>query len=242
MRVLYLENGEKEGRQGRNNQLNMKRILEPEVMDSVEEAIEYDAMDFTEVNGAFAQEAIALGSSEQAVVLDAGTGTARIPILICQMRPNWQVVAIDLAATMLQIASSHVHEAGLQDQIRLELVDVKRMPYKDEQFDIVVSNSLVHHLPDPLSLFRELKRVLKPNGGIFIRDLFRPYDEVTTDALVGSIGAEYNEHQKKLFRDSLHAALTIEEVKDLLSEVGLQAVEVYQSSDRHWTAQRRGHW
>ncbi|KOP26105.1 methyltransferase [Hapalosiphon sp. MRB220] len=217
----------------------MERILEPEVMDSAEEAIEYDAMDFTEVNSAFAQEAIALGSSEETVVLDAGTGTARIPILMCQMRPNWQVVAVDLAASMLEIASSHVQEAGLQNQIRLELVDVKHMPYADGQFDMVVSNSLVHHLPNPLSLFRELKRVLKPNGGIFIRDLFRPQDEATMNALVDSIGTEYNEHQKKLFRDSLHAALTINEVKDLLSEVGLQAVEVYQSSDRHWTAERR---
>ncbi|PMB35934.1 SAM-dependent methyltransferase, partial [Fischerella thermalis CCMEE 5319] len=213
----------------------MERVLEPEVMDSLEEAIEYDAMDFTEVNSAFAQEAIALGPSEQGVVLDAGTGTGRIPIIMCQMRYKWQVIAIDLAASMLQIAAHHVQEAGLQEQIRLELVDVKHMPYGDRQFDLVVSNSLVHHLPNPLSFFQELKRVLKPNGGIFIRDLFRPRDEATMNALVDSIGAEYNEHQKKLFRDSLHAALTIDEVRNLLAEVGLSGVEVYQSSDRHWT-------
>ncbi|PMB04238.1 SAM-dependent methyltransferase, partial [Fischerella thermalis CCMEE 5273] len=174
----------------------MERVLEPEVMDSLEEAIEYDAMDFTEVNSAFAQEAIALGPSEQGVVLDAGTGTGRIPIIMCQIRHKWQVIAIDLAASMLQIAAHHVQEAGLQEQIRLELVDVKHMPYGDRQFDLVVSNSLVHHLPNPLSFFQELKRVLKPNGGIFIRDLFRPRDQATMNALVDSIGAEYNEHQK----------------------------------------------
>lgn len=218
--------------------MTMERVLEPEVMDSLEEAIEYDAMDFTEVNSAFAQEAIALGPSEQGVVLDAGTGTGRIPIIMCQMRHNWQVIAIDLAASMLQIAAHHVQEAGLQEQIRLELVDVKHMPYGDRQFDLVVSNSLVHHLPNPLSFFQELKRVLKPNGGIFIRDLFRPRDEATMNALVDSIGAEYNEHQKKLFRDSLHAALTIDEVRNLLAEVGLSRVEVYQSSDRHWTVKK----
>ncbi len=72
------------------------------------------------------------------------------------------------------------------------------MPYGDSQFDLVVSNSLVHHLPNPLSFFQELKRVLKPNGGIFIRDLFRPRDQATMNALVDSIGAEYNEHQKKI--------------------------------------------
>lgn len=218
--------------------MTMERVLEPEVMDSLEEAIEYDAMDFTEVNSAFAQEAIALGPSEQGVVLDAGTGTGRIPIIMCQIRHKWQVIAIDLAASMLQIAAHHVQEAGLQEQIRLELVDVKHMPYGDRQFDLVVSNSLVHHLPNPLSFFQELKRVLKPNGGIFIRDLFRPRDQATMNALVNSIGAEYNEHQKKLFRDSLHAALTIDEVRNLLAEVGLSGVEVYQSSDRHWTVKK----
>jgi hypothetical protein len=57
--------------------------------------------------------------------------------------------------------------------------------------------------------------------------------------LVESIGAEYDTHQKQLFRDSLHAALTLDEVKQLISQADLQGVIVYQSSDRHWTAERR---
>lgn len=56
--------------------------------------------------------------------------------------------------------------------------------------------------------------------------------------LVESIGTQYNEHQKKLFRDSLQAALTLDEVNQLISQAGLQGVGVYQSSDRHWTAER----
>ncbi|YAF98622.1 MAG: class I SAM-dependent methyltransferase [Nodularia sp. CChRGM 3473] len=216
----------------------MQRLLEPEVMDTWEEAVEYDAMDFTEVNTAFAEEAIALGPKEQGLVLDAGTGPGRIPVLICQMCPQWQITAIDLAENMLQIASQHVQQAGLQQQIRLELVDAKNLPYEDQVFDLVTSNSLVHHLPDPLPFFQELKRVTKPNGGIFIRDLLRPVDEVTMNALVDSIGHEYDAHQKKLFRDSLHAALTIDEVNQLISTVGLAGVQVYQSSYRHWTAKR----
>ncbi len=227
--------------------MTMKRVLEPEVMDTLEEAIEYDAMDFTEVNSAFAKEAIsqrlnasriALGSTESALILDAGTGTGRIPVLICQMRSQWQVVAVDMAENMLQIASGHVQQAGLQDRIRLELQDVKHLPYTNGLFDMVMSNSLVHHLPEPLLFFRELKRVLKPNGAIFVRDLLRPEDEVTMDALVNSIDTQYNEHQKKLLRDSLHAALTLDEVNELISQVGLEGVNTYQSSDRHWTVQR----
>lgn len=215
----------------------MKRVLEPEVMDTIEEAIEYDAMDFVEVNTSFAQEAIACGP-QQGLVLDAGTGPGRIPVLLCQMRPQWQIIAIDLAQNMLQIASQHIQQAGLQQQIRLELVNTKNLPYQDQQFDLVISNSLVHHLSDPLPFFSELKRVLKPNGGIFIRDLLRPTNELQMDILVNTLEADSNSHQKKLFRDSLHAALTLDELNQFISQVGLEKVKVYQSSDYHWTMAR----
>ena len=217
----------------------MERVLEPEVMDTTQESIAYDAMDFTEINMAFVKEAIALGPPEQGIILDAGTGPGRIPVLISQMRPKWQIIAIDAAQSMLDIAAQHIQQEKKQASIRLELVDAKNLPYEDGQFDLIISNSLIHHLPAPLPFFKELKRVLKPNGGIFIRDLFRPADEATMNALVDSIGVEYDDCQRKLFRDSLHAALTLQEVNQLISQVNLTQVKVYHSSDRHWTAERR---
>ncbi len=216
----------------------MQRVTEPEVMDSLEEAIAYDAMDFTEVNTTFAQRAIELGSLS-GLMLDAGTGTARIPILICQERPQWQIIGIDLAESMLQVGRKNVEQAGLQQQITLESVDAKQLPYPDAHFDMVISNSLIHHLPDPLPFLRELKRVLKSNGGILIRDLIRPMNEDIMNDLVDSIGTEYDEHQKMLFRDSLHAAFTLDEVNQLVLDAGLEGAKLYQSSDRHWTLERQ---
>jgi ubiquinone/menaquinone biosynthesis C-methylase UbiE len=195
-------------------------------------------MDFLEVNTTFAQRVSELCPLDVAKVLDAGTGTARIPIILCQLRSQWQIWGIDLAENMLKIGSVNVEKAGLQYKIMLEVVDAKQLPYQDGQFDIFISNSLVHHLPNALPFFVELKRVLKPQGAICIRDLLRPPDENTMNNLVESIGVEYNEHQKKLFGDSLHAALTIDEVNQLISQAGIQGVKVYQSSDRHWTAER----
>jgi ubiquinone/menaquinone biosynthesis C-methylase UbiE len=109
----------------------LQRVLEPEVMDTWEEAVDYDAMDFLEVNTAFAQRANQLGPSSSAKILDAGTGTARIPILLCQLCSHWQIWGIDLAENMLKIGSQNVKTAGLQDRIVLELVDSKNLPYKD---------------------------------------------------------------------------------------------------------------
>ena len=215
----------------------MQRVLEPEVMDSWEEAVAYDAMDFTQVNAAFAQRAIELAPTI-AKVLDMGTGTARIPLLLSQQRPQWQITGIDLAENMLKIGAEHIKKAGLQQQIILELVDAKKLPYPNEHFDLVISNSLFHHLPDPLPFLQEIKRVLKLQGAILIRDLIRPVNQEILDTLVESIGTEYDAHQKQLFADSLHAAFTLDEVNQLISQVGLQGVKLYQSSDRHWTAER----
>ncbi len=215
----------------------MERVLEPEVMDTWEEAIEYDAMDFTAVNTAFAERAIALGPVTGRI-LDVGTGPARIPILLCQKRPQWHVTGIDLSKNMLRLGAENVERAGLQSQIKLDYVDAKRMPYPDRQFDLVVSNSIVHHLPDPLPFLQELKRVLKPGGGMLLRDLLRPADMGTVDAIVNRIGPEYDAHQRQLFRDSLCAAFRLDEIKELLEQAGVTDVVVYQSSDRHWTVER----
>lgn len=224
-----------------NTNDKLLRILEPEVMDSWEEALDYDAMDFVEVNTAFAQTVSELCRLDTAKVLDAGTGTARIPIILSQMHPQWQIWGIDLAENMLKLGFQNVKAAGLQDRINLELVDAKRLPYPDEYFELVISNSLVHHLPNPLPFLLELKRVLQPQGAICIRDLIRPTDAATIDRLVEGIGTEYSDRQKDLFRDSLHAAFTIDEVEQLVTQAKISGVRIYQSSDRHWTVERSHH-
>ncbi|HEY9673340.1 MAG TPA: class I SAM-dependent methyltransferase [Waterburya sp.] len=215
----------------------MQRVTEPEVMDTLQDALEYDAMDFLDVNTAFAERAIELGLP-QGLILDAGTGTARIPILICQQCPQWQIIGIDLAQSMLDVGRTNVEQAGLQQQIKLELVDAKQLPYPDAHFDMVVSNSLIHHLPNPLPFLRELQRVLKPQGAIFLRDLMRPDSIETLEAIIEREAGDCSDYQRGLFRDSLHAAFTLEEVNELLQQAGLVGVNVYQSSDRHWTAER----
>jgi ubiquinone/menaquinone biosynthesis C-methylase UbiE len=215
----------------------LDRVLEPEVMDTWEDAIEYDAMDFTEVNSAFAQRAAELGPPN-ARVLDVGTGTARIPILICQRRPDWHITAIDLSSNMLKVGEKNVCEAALKERIHLQLIDAKTLPFPDGVFDMVVSNSIVHHIPEPLHALEEMRRVLKKGGALLVRDLFRPATQEQLEELVERVCANDTPNQKKLFRDSLHAALTLEEVQILARKAGLTGCRIYQSSDRHWTIER----
>ncbi len=214
------------------------RILEPEVMDTWLEATKYDGMDFQAVNTAFAADAIEL-DPHAVKILDAGTGTARIPILMCQQRPQYLFTAVDLAQSMLIIGQRNVESAQFTQRIRLERVDTKRMPYPDLEYDMIIANSLVHHIPEPLSFFQEVKRLVKPGGAILIRDLIRPESDREINDLVSQLGEEYDPRQQELFRDSLKAALTLAEVQSLLDLVNIPDVTLNRTSNLHWTLKRK---
>ena len=224
------------------------RVLEPEVMDTETEAVDYDAMDHGAVNRVFVddflaawQAAAACGSMAdgETDVLDVGTGTAQVPIELCRRDETFAVMAIDLAAEMLKVARRNVALAELEPRIRLDRVDAKSLPFADRSFDAVISNSIVHHIPDPVLVLAEMRRVLRPGGLLFVRDLLRPPDAATVDCLVETYAGDANGHQRQMFRDSLHAALTLQEVEVMLSAAGLPDAVPTQTTDRHWTVSCR---
>jgi ubiquinone/menaquinone biosynthesis C-methylase UbiE len=219
----------------------MQRILEPELMDTVRDAEEYDAMDFSEPNTTFALAALGLlGKREDAEVLDVGTGTADIPVRMLQKNARLRVLAVDLAREMIRVATRKVAAAGFSEQCRLQVLDGKALPFKAERFDLVMCNSTVHHMPEPFALFKEMARVVKKDGALIVRDLIRPATMDDAWATVRRAAAGEHIRQQQLFFDSLCAALTLEEVQDLAKRAGLGRVRIAQVSDRHWTLERRG--
>lgn len=212
----------------------LPRVLEPEVMDTPDDARDYDAMDHRAVNTAFVDDFLATGIGS-GLILDLGTGTALIPIALCQRAPHIRVLAVDLASEMLRLCEENVRRAGLTNRIELQRIDVKHLPYVGGFFQGVMSNSIVHHIPDPSSLFGEILRVTEPEGEVFVRDLLRPPDQATLDRLVGQYAGDANDNQRKLFADSLHAALTLDEIRLLVMKAGGRPNSVQQTSDRHWT-------
>ena len=84
-------------------------------------------------------------------------------------------------------------------------------------------------------MFAEIARVAAPGATIFVRDLLRPADAATLNHLVKTYAGDANGHQQKMFAESLHAALTVDEVRELVAGVGYDPAGVTQTTDRHWT-------
>lgn len=221
----------------------LERTLEPEVMDSQQEANEYNEMDHSQVNRQFVADLLAFAQAVVAPnedtklgdVLDLGTGTALIPIELCQQPIECRVMAIDMAASMLDLARYNVEAHGLIDRITLAQVDAKQMGYEDGKFDTVISNSIIHHIPEPFVCLKEMVRVAEDQGILFIRDLMRPDDVDSLENLVQQYAGSETEYSQKLFRNSLHAALSLDEIRSMVVILGFDADSVEPTSDRHWT-------
>jgi len=213
----------------------LERVLEPEVMDSFEDANDYAAMDHREVNRAFVEDMLACGPLE-GEVLDVGTGPALIPIELCQHTDDVKVMAVDPSSNMLDVGIINIDIENLRDRIMLDCVDAKDLSlYDDDRFDAVISNSLMHHLADPMPAIREMVRVCAPGGLLFSRDLFRPDSEEDLGSLVDAYCGDDTENQQKMFADSLRAAFTVEEIQSMVKDLGFEANAVQATSDRHWT-------
>jgi ubiquinone/menaquinone biosynthesis C-methylase UbiE len=223
----------------------LTRILEPELMDSPQEASDYDAMDHAEVNRLFVTDLLAalkslseprtLNPEPCLDILDLGTGTAQIPIELGRRFADCRVMAADAAVSMLELARYNVEVHGLTSRIELAHVDAKRLGFATEMFDVVMSNSIIHHIPDPIAVLREAVRVTRPGGLLFFRDLLRPDDELALQKLVETYTTGANDHQRQMFADSLHASLSLQEVHDLIASLDFARESAKKTSNRHWT-------
>jgi ubiquinone/menaquinone biosynthesis C-methylase UbiE len=216
----------------------LARVLEPEVMDDRAEAVQYNDMDHAEVNRNFVTDLLAAGPLGFDC-LDIGTGTALIPIELCVRNQDVRVMAADASTTMLDLARYRLEVNSLIGRIQLHLGDAKKMVFEDRFFDTVMSNSLVHHLPSHATFLVEALRVLRPNGLLFVRDLCRPEDLDALESLVSTHAAKETASSQQMLRQSLHAALSLDEIRSLAIDAGLPADCVSMSSDRHWTLSAR---
>jgi len=102
-------------------------------------------------------------------------------------------------------------------------------------YDIVISNSLLHHLNEPTVLWRSIRQCAKPQAKVFVMDLMRPDNKAAAQALVQQYAEGEAEVLRQDFYNSLLAAYRIAEVRRQLLACGLTQLQVRVVSDRHFT-------
>jgi ubiquinone/menaquinone biosynthesis C-methylase UbiE len=115
-----------------------------------------------------------MGDLNNKKILDVGSGTGTMSILIKQAYPAAEVVGLDADPHILEIARSKARTSGLD--IQFDQGMSFDLPYPRESFDVVLTSMMLHHLTknDKVSTAKEMYRVLRPGGQLFGADFGEP--------------------------------------------------------------------
>ncbi|MGH7587416.1 MAG: class I SAM-dependent methyltransferase [Gemmatimonadota bacterium] len=212
------------------------RILEPEIMEAENEAGAYmeaaAAEHLARLDAGWAELVARTGPRGPARVLDVGTGGGQIPVLLARRRPAWRIWGVDRSQAMLVAGGVGVLAASRQARrvarpfgLGLAAAEGRRLPFPDGALDLVVSNSLLHHLADPTAVLNEIGRVVHPAGGVLLRDLRRP-PRLWFRSHVAWHGRHYEGAMGALYEASVAAAFTPAELTIILRHSLLAGAEV----------------
>ena len=213
----------------------MDRILEPELMTDAAQALAYAQADFAQVNQGFVDRFRAcFPKAVGGTMVDLGCGPADIPLRFARALPGFTITAVDASEPMIALAHQAVEAAGLAARVHPRCARLPMLPLPLQSFDALVSNSLVHHMPDPHLFWNELVRLGKPGAVVLIMDLFRPESPERAREIVEQYSGNEAPVLKEDFFNSLCAAFTLREIRFQVRSRGLGALVCELASDRHW--------
>lgn len=212
----------------------MQRVPEPELMDDAAQACAYAEADFSEPHQDYVDRfRQCFPDFVPSRAIDLGCGPGDITVRFWKAWPQCSVLAVDGAASMLKLAQQAVTAATATQHITLRQLHLPDNALASHTFDTVLSNSLLHHLADPMVLWQTVKQLAAAGAAIWIMDLARPDSDAGLDALLQRYAADAPAVLQHDFRASLQAAYTPEEVRAQLQQAGLAELSVQAVSDRH---------
>jgi len=214
----------------------MDRILEPELMDDDEQAKAYTEADFSEPHQKF----VTLFKETfpdrhiTGYVLDLGCGSCDVTIRFAKAFPDCVIHAVDGSAAMLGCAGDLLkQDEHLQRQVSLIYGLIPSTVLPQNAYDVVLSNSLLHHLDDPSILWDTVKRYVTSGTIVYIVDLMRPDTKEDARMLVDRYAGGEPTILQRDFYNSLLASFEPDEIRSQLKSAGLDNLSVRKISNRH---------
>lgn len=144
---------------------------------------------------------------------------------------------MDGADAMLDIAREAIfRQAALGDRVEVRKWQIGREvnAIGSETFHAAVSNSLLHHMRDPLDLWRVIRELAAPGAAVLVMDLIRPQSRIDAENIV----VKYSDNEPEVLRvdffNSLLAAYRPDEVTKQLVSVNMDSLHIEVISDRHF--------
>jgi len=188
----------------------MERTPEPELMDEQEQAAAYAIEDWSESHGKIPGYFRArFPHFAGGRVLDLGCGPADVTVRFAKAFPQVTALGVDGSEAMLAFGRKRVRDEGLESRISLENHYLPDPALEKGEFDAVVSNSLLHHIANPIAFWRTAARCARPGAPVLIVDLLRPPDHATAERLVREHAGGAPPVLERDFIASLHAAYTV---------------------------------
>jgi ubiquinone/menaquinone biosynthesis C-methylase UbiE len=214
----------------------MKRIPEPELMNDKEQAEAYASADFENANSLFLDLFKERFSEEPTpeTILDLGCGPGDIMFKFASTFPETLIHGVDGAEEMMDRGKKRIGEqTGLSERLQFINGFIPGLELPLQNYDAIISNSLLHHLHEPLYLWQTIKRFSQPGSVIFIMDLNRPDDRETAKNIVNQYSATEPTVLRMDFYNSLLAAFTPAEINEQLKQEELDYLKTEVVSDRH---------
>ena len=115
-----------------------------------------------------------LAASEPGYILDVATGTGDLSFSALKKMPHLMIEAIDISKGMLEIGKKKAIKKSVDDKVKFTVGDSENLPFEDDTFDAAMVAFGVRNFENLEKGLREMNRVLKPQGTLFVLEFSKP--------------------------------------------------------------------
>ncbi len=155
--------------------------------------------------------------------LEIGPGPGYIGLEWLKRCPSATLIGCEISSEMIKLAEKNARDYGFEERVNYVEGNGMDMPFPQASFDGVFSNGSLHEWEDPVRVFQEIYRVLKPEGIFCITDMRRDVNPLIKWPIYFST---WPKEIRPGFLTSYHAAYTVDEIKTLLGRSSFQNAAV----------------